>query len=328
MIEVSKKYFRRKEMDSLLTYLVEDDFDAVGELSKLIKKNYDKHNVKLLRDYESAFRIFLEKLELKGGEIMISALAPVSLYRVIIEKGFTPIVLDVSLETGLVEFDSYNNNLRDKTVLIINTSTYTYIDTSYLKDLGVPVIDILLCGIGLDVNMDSINFNSDYTIISLEEDLIVNSLGGAIFFTNHETKYIDNYLKHNPHLILSGLNASLAISLINDLEHFQERRIHVIEAYKNSILKSGYYTFDSGDTTIYSSFPVIVKKSLKEIQHYCKNNGLETQRGYLDSIIRNIRGLKCCNAKSLTSRTLLIPLSLSMKKKGIELISKILSTLP
>ncbi len=317
-------------MDSVLTYLVEDDFDVIGELKKSFKKYFNKTHVNLFRDSEQSLRTLLESLSTEeNGEIIISALAPYSFYNIIVQSGFVPVVLDVNQDSGLPDIQDLSTNINQKTSYIVNTHSYHIKPiTDDIKDLGVPVIDILLSGPGAGVDSEALELNADYTIISLEDNIVINSLGGAALLYNVENREIEQIIIDRPNLVLSGINASFLISLIHDITHFFERKLPIIEIYKNSILKSGYYTFESSETNSYSYFPVILKKSLKDIQVYCKNSGLETLKGFSNSIVKKIPGIKCSNARSISSRTLLIPLTISMKKDAIELISKILSTLP
>lgn len=317
-------------MDSVLTYLVEDDFDVLAELKKTFKKYFNKTHVNLFRDSEQSLRTLLESLSTeKNGDIIISALAPYSYYNIIKQSGFVPVVLDINQDSGLPDIQVLSENINQNTSYIINTFSYHIKPiTGDIKELGIPVIDILLSGPGVGVDSEALCLNADYTIISLENNNIITSLGGAVLLNNADNREIESIITDRPNLELSGINASFLLSLIHDIKHFFERKLPIIEVYKNSILKSGYYTFENGETNSYSYFPVILKKSLKDIQAYCKNSGLETLKGFSNSIVKKIPGIKCSNARSISSRTLLIPLSLTMKKDAIELISKILSTLP
>ncbi|MGL1894340.1 MAG: DegT/DnrJ/EryC1/StrS family aminotransferase [Spirochaetaceae bacterium] len=319
-------------MDSVLTYLVDTNVDYIGELSRSFKKITDHEYIHFYRGVEHALIEILNTFsDNSKGEIILSALSPYYFYETIINCGFVPVVVDVAPESGLPEIKTITDNITENTILIISTfSNCIKPDIDGLSEIDVPTLEVLLPGIGRDSENETITGNSPYTIISFEDENILSSMGGALISHNKKelSGILDNRLKKRPDICLSGLNASFLNSQISDLNIFFDKRYPIIEIYKDSTLKSGYYTFDNSESNSYNYFPVVLKKSLKEVQKYCKSQGVETIKGYEGCICNNINNLKCSNAKSLSNRTLLFPLSLNMKKDSIKLISKILSTLP
>lgn len=330
MIEISKPLIRRKEMDSVLTCLVDNNFDAIGELIKSIKKLYNCNSIDLYRSYYESFRAILESSSTEdAGEIIISALAPFYLYKIIHENGYTPIVIDVSDENGQPEIDLLLNKINENTKFIVYIEHFCPVKIpDELKDINIPIIEFLFSGFGFDIENNIIPLQADYTIISLESDAIVNSMGGSVLAYDIQNKELQLIYKQNSHLQLSGLNASLAISLLNDIDLFVEKKNKISLIYKNSLFKSEYKTLVNIDSNCHSYFPIILNKSIKDVQLYIKNFGVEFIKAYENSIINKVRGLDCKKAKSLNKRVLLFPISLTMNKSSIELISKILSTLP
>lgn len=315
-------------MDSVLTYLVDTSIDPVNELKKSIVNLFNTDNVFLFRDLDHSLMTLLSSMKFEvSGEVIISALAPISYYNIIKSLNLIPVVVDVNPETGLILEEDLNRKLSDTTVLIINV--YDYCFTKLSDDFNnIKQFNIYRSGIVADSEDNIITGIGAFNIISLEDNALVNSVGGAVITCDLEhCNYISNQIDISPSLTLQGLNASFINPQLGDLNRYFSKQKNLLEIYKTSLLKSGYYTLDLESHTSGNFFPVVVKKSLKEIQKYCRSQGVETLRGYRDSIVKN-SDIKAVNAKSLSSRTLLFPISLIMKKDSIELISKILSTLP
>lgn len=317
-------------MDSVLTYLVEDSSGVISELQKILRNILNKSSVELFRDSELCLRVLLESLEPQDGEeIILSSLAPYNIYNAVLQNGFTPVIVDVSQDTAGFDINQLEKSISERTRFIINTSVYTYnSDTKRIKELGVGVIDIILSGIPGNNRGDIVDLYGDYTIISLETTSIANSLGGALIAFDRENLEFNKIISEREELILSGINAAFALSHFQDLTEFFKKRNPVLEIYKNSIQKSGFTTFDNEETNSYSYFPVLIDKAIKEKISYCKSQGLDTLRGYTTSISKKIPDLKSPNGRSLSARTLLVPIPVIMKKESMELISRILSTLP
>lgn len=332
MIPISKEYIRRKEMDSVLSSMVEDKIDYTNELIKLVKKSLNTANVYLFRDIENSFRVLFNTLEPKDKkEVIISGLAPHFVYRIIKERGFEPVVVDVSQDTGVFNTDELNSKIGVNTAYVINNSVFGVLyPSNNIKECGVQVIELISSGFGLDKDKVLFGLEGDYTIISLEEDNIVSTMGGALLSFNSDSikESVDDYIESYPYVVLPGLNSSFAITQLPDLDTFFEKKINMVKAYKDSLLKSGYPTLENQEANIYNLFPVVLKRGLKDAQKYCKKSGVETLKSFNNTVVQIGKGIKAKNAKSLCSRTISFPIYLGMNRDSVALILKLLSTLP
>ncbi len=318
-------------MDSVLTYLVDSSINYNFEFSKTLKKCLDLDNVLPFRNINLSLRSLLKSFEKdERNEIIISALAPYTFYEIINDCGYTPIVVDIDLNTCQPTKEMLEDKINDKTRLIINTFTYCYNNTINNLFLSIPAVDIFLTGIVTDDIDQPIIGTSLYTIFSLEAECSINTLGGSLLVirNNEAFEYLSSIYQDQRDQKLQNINASFSIPLLMDMEKLFKKKKLMLEIFKESLLKSSYHTMESSGSNSYSFFPVILKKSLRDVQKYCKNNGIKTEQGYSQSIIKNIPGIKLKNSTSISNRTLLFPMSLSLGKEDIELISKILSTLP
>ncbi len=316
-------------MDSVLTFMVEGSRDAVSELQKSFKNYFNHESIFLFKNVEIPIRLYLQQIkDSVKKEIIVSALLPFNLYNIIYLAGFTPVAVDVSLETGIPTYENVASKCNGNTYGFFNYQDYITVpldDRFY--ELDLKIIDIYMTGIAADSENSIFKSPSDFQIYSLNSENIVSTYGGSLVI-NSSAKLDINMESKLPDYSLSDLNASFGITLLSDYIILFDKLKKIQTIYRNSVIKSEYHTYQ--DTGYYSSsyFPLILKKGLKDVQQYCKRNGLESKKAYENSIITLKQNLKCKNAKYLSSRTLLIPISLSFNNETIKLISKILSTLP
>lgn len=312
-------------MDSVLTSMVEDHPNHRLELEKSIKKLLHTQGISLFRSINDSFKILISQLPMhEMSEVILSGLTPIVIYNTILEKGYIPIVVDVDPLTGLLDVKEVNKKITNKTAYIVNYCHYiTPSAENELYDYGIPVIDILANGLGEESR-------GDYKIISLEDDTLISSMGGAVLACNNAdtSNKIKEFIKISENICLSDLNSSFALSQLEDLSSLIEKKSNLVQLYKSAILKSGYSSLENRENNLYRKFPVVLKRSLKEVQKYCKNQGIETVRAFEDSIVRLIPEIKCQKANSLCNKTLLFPIYLGISKDSVELILKVLSTLP
>ena len=110
MIQTYSTTIRRKEMDAVLTCMVEEKIGP-GEsnlrLIQYVKEYFGVSGVVALRSPALALKYALKTFQLEqDSKIMISALAPDWQYSAILDLGYVPMVLDVSLSNGLVEVET------------------------------------------------------------------------------------------------------------------------------------------------------------------------------------------------------------------------------
>jgi len=319
-------------MDSVLSSLIEYSCNSRTELEKSLKKRFIADSCFLFRGLEQAVRTLFKTLErVEGAEVIISPLAPAYVNSIIKESGFSPIFVDVELTSGLFDPKELEKKISDNSAYIISTSVFGLIyPFNKIEEYGIPVIELFTSGISYTNEQEIIGHRATYTVLSLEENSIVTTMGGAALLSNiaSESQNIKNLFAIESDLTLSNMNSSFAIPGLEDLETLIDKQKSIKEYFKASTMQSGYYFFSHDTGALTSAFPVVLNKGLKDVQHYCKNSGVETIKGFQDTIIKHFEVKNCKNARLLAGKTLLFPLFIGMKKDSVSLISKILSTLP
>lgn len=310
-------------MDSVLTSMVEDDYDSNYELVKSLKQITDYNYLSLFRSGEFALAEILRSQESSKKEVIIPALAPMWVYDTIYGCGYESVIVDVDPISGLIDYNEASKKVNDSTLFLLNICHYLQDESDGIYNLGIPVIDILSNGF-----MD--NPRGDYAILSMEEDTLLSSKGGSVLLYNKDDlkSHIKNSIEKNSEVVMPDLNAAFAIPQVADFKDLLEKKEKIISLYKDALLKSGYTVLDSSDYLRYRSLPLVVKRGLKDIKKLFKDSGVETALAFSGAVIKELTGLKCKNARSLSNRTLIIPSYINLTKDSVELILKLLSTLP
>jgi dTDP-4-amino-4,6-dideoxygalactose transaminase len=150
-IEVYSPTIRRKEMDAVLTAMVEDQIGP-GERSRLLlqtAKEYIRFDYALaLRSPATALYLALKTLELKDGDgVLVSALSPRYYVQTLADLRLTPLFCDVSYSFPCISRESVEKAITAKPDgveprCIILQHTLGFVpDAASIAELGIPVIE-------------------------------------------------------------------------------------------------------------------------------------------------------------------------------------------
>jgi len=150
-IEVYSPTIRRKEMDAVLTAMVEDQIGP-GERSRLLLQTAKEHIrfdfALALRSPATALHTALKALELKDGDgVIISALSPRYYAQVIADLRLTPIFCDVSYSFPCISRESVEKAISSKPsgvearCIVLHHTLGFVPDAASIAGLGIPVIE-------------------------------------------------------------------------------------------------------------------------------------------------------------------------------------------
>jgi len=327
-------------MDSVLNCMVSDQIEAgiaVREFETLVTQYIGSQGALAFSSYYVTLIMALHTLELQPGDaVVISALAP-SLYQdVLSELRLVPVILDVNVDSGLVEPAEIEKALplNPKAILYHYTLGYVPAITELLK-FNIPVIEDISQCLGTSINAKMAGAFGDLAILSLKpHDIITTAEGGIILF--NDKKYLQKLKQVKArvleNLLMPDFNASLGIAQMKLIATFIEKRKTLNEAYTQSLMKSRYKSLlqhEECEKTPYS-FPVIISSGLKEVQKYSRKKNIDTIQAFLNSVIAVDEAVQgsCKNAKTLLMCTLLFPLYPMLGKEHIDNIIKVIGTIP
>ncbi len=332
---------RRREMDAVLTCMVEEKLGP-GELNtrfvQKAKEILTVSGVFALRSPSIALKYALKASAIeKESGIILSALAPSWQYSTVIELGYKPIVVDVSLETGLVTTDSVQDGIqRGGRVLLLHESLGQVPNFRELLELNIPIIEDISQSAGAMFEDEKVGKFGTFAIVGLEQNDILTAGGGALLIAGQNRNWtaLKNSMENAPQTdLLPDINSALGFVQIKEFNRNEEIRKEIHTAFTRSLMQGKHKTFvkqdDTSIPTAYS-FPVILEGSFKDVKQYATKKEIEVCLAYENSIISVFTDLidNCTNANALALRCVLFPLYPRLAGTKAEKIAKVLATLP
>jgi dTDP-4-amino-4,6-dideoxygalactose transaminase len=263
-IEVYSPTIRRKEMDAVLTAMVEDRIGP-GERSRLLlstAKEYLRFDFALsLRSPAIALMLALKALNPeKGQSVIISALSPRYYINVIQDMGLSVLYCDVSLTFPCMSRETIEQALAEKNngsgaLCVVLHHTLGYVpDTASVAELGLPVIEDIsqsfnFSGSGrVDANQADTSKerrHGTFTILGLEERDMLTAGGGALLYAanRRDGMVLRNFTDLPPEFCLPDINAALAVVQFREARRNIQKRAAIADMYIKSALRTRHKRF-------------------------------------------------------------------------------------
>ena len=351
MIQTYSTTIRRKEMDAVLTCMVDEKIGP-GELNarliQQIKEFIKCDGAVALRSPAIALKYALQSLDLeKGSKIMLSALAPAWQYQTVESLGYEPLVLDVEETTGLVSTEAVSNGMQNGGRLLLLHETEGILpDFDGIMALGIPVIEDISQSAGASVPVKTpegvptderkkAGTFGVYTILGLEERDVITAGGGAVLMAPGRREWIvlKKFVDEAPVTdLLPDINSALAWVQVREYPRNEKTRKELFAMFHQACLIGHHkmYAREMEDGSTMSCFPLILASSFKDVKQYASRKDIEVQLAYDNSIIalKDELSEKCIRAKSLYLRCIHVPLYPRLTHAESAKIVKVLSSLP
>ena len=350
MIQTFSSTIRRKEMDAVLTCMVDEKLGP-GELNQklvqAVKEALGCDGAVAFRSPAIAFSYVLKVLDLPAEAfIMVSALAPAWQYTAVKNLGYAPLVLDVNEETGLVDEGAVQEGIKKGGRLLLLHETMGILPCiDNILALGVPVIEDISQSFGA-VYPPSVDEGVAaprkagmcglFSIFGMEDNDTVTSGGGAVLVAPRRRDWIvlKKHTDSAPETdILPDMNSALGLIQLKEFKRNEDIRKSLFEIFQKALATGKNKTFlrDSGENTTVWSFPVVLGGSFKEAKQYASRKEIEIRSAYEKSVISLLEDDEKTNylhAKSLMLRCVLFPLYPRLGSESATKIAKVLGTLP
>ena len=359
MIQTFSSTIRRKEMDAVLTCMV-DEKTGPGELNtrfiQALKEFTGCDGAVAFRSPSIALSYALKAIDLPAGTpVMLSALAPFWQYDAVEKLGYKPLVLDVEEQTGLVNAQTVQQGISEGgRLLILHESMGILPEIEEIVALGIPVIEDISHSIGAvlpeksDEAFDGTEKKQGkkqnrragsfgiFSILGLEEFDTITGGGGAVLLAPQRRdwivlkKYTDAASRTD---ILPDINSVLALVQLKEFNRNEQTRKNLFAVFQRALMSGKNRTFvrqpDEGSTIW--SFPVVLNGSVKDVKQYASRKEIEIQPAYSDSVISRLQDEQSKDlkiSKALFLRTVLFPLYPRLGSETAAKIAKVLGTLP
>jgi len=340
-IEVYSPTIRRKEMDAVLTAMVEDRIGP-GEQAKFLVQTA-REKIKFdyclsLRSPAIALYLALRALNLEKGQgVLISALSPLYYGRVIEDLGLVPYYCDVDLSTACVSRETISKALGEgqniKCMLLHHALGFVP-DVEVVAELGVPVIEDCSRSYGTEtVERSAAVLTPVFTILGLEERDMLTSGGGALLYSvnRKDTALLRGSGDLPPEYGLPDMNAALAVVQFKEAAKNLQKRREIAELYTQSAVRTRHKMVVRQETEYNNyAFPLILETGLNEVKAYARRKDIAVENAFENTLAGSgvVPPEKCPHAYSLSLRTVLFPLypRLGMTRAGK--VAKLIMTLP
>lgn len=340
-IQTFSSTIRRKEMDAVLTCMVEEKIgpgESNARLLQRVKEYFKVDGAVALRSPSLALKYALKALDLpKESGIILSALAPSWQIIAVEDFGYKPLVIDVSPESGLVSPEAVHEAILNGGRLLLLHETMGLVpNISALLELGIPIIEDISHSAGATLGDTLTGTFGVYTILGLEEQDILTAGGGAVLMAPSRREWIvlKKYTDIAPSTdILPDINCALAFVQLKEHNRNEQVRREMYEMYIRSLMQGKHKTLiQQGEyavQTVYL-FPVVLSSGYKDVKQYASRKDIEIALAFEKSIIalREDSLEHCLQAKSFLLRCALFPLYPRLGFTQAAKIAKVLATLP
>lgn len=325
-------------MDRVLRSMA-DDRIGPGDLSISLAKNIARYlhmsGGISVSSYTAAIELALQTLGIERNDaVVLSPLAPLP-YRQVLERlGARLLFADVDVEYGMMQSTEIDRLLSQKPALIV--AHHTLGVESGLDDFmshRVPVLEDVshsLCAVGARDD----GLVGDIRIVSLAHCNIITAGGGAVVVARDSAclaKLRRTAKAYAPDWYLPDMNAALGVAQLERIDEMTASRKQIAEIYQGCIAKTRHRSIhlrNGGWPTLYS-FPVVIRDRVADARKYARKHGVCTEAAFADSAINGEWSSESCpHAASIASRCLLFPLYPSLRKREVQTVAKVLSSLP
>jgi dTDP-4-amino-4,6-dideoxygalactose transaminase len=357
-IEIYSPTIKRKEMDAVLTTMVEDQVGPGEHTQFLIHTAKDtlKFDYCLaLRSPVIALQLALEALLAKnqpdgdapsasndGGEavprgkgVIISALSPLYYDQVIRGMGLIPLYCDTAHDSPLMAEDKLQALLAAKPLCVVFHHTLGYLpEAEMLGNVGIPVIEDCSQSAGTVLGEKLAGSFGTLAILGLEEKDMITAGGGALLYAinRKDAALLRGLGELPPEYLLPDLNAAMAAVQFREEAKNLARRAELAEAFVQASMRTRHHRFREAEGLEYNNyaFSLILESGVKDVKTYAKRKDIEVDLAFDTTLAGSgaIPSAQCPCAYSASLRTVLFPLYPRLGSQAAERVAKLIMTLP
>jgi len=367
-IEIYSPTIRRKEMDSVLTAMVEEKIGP-GERGRLLiqtaKEQLHFDYALALRSPAVALYTALKALNTGEGQAaskaaVISALSPRYYLQVLQDLNITPLHCDVTYDFPCMSMELIENTIAKKpqgleVCAIVLHHTLGFVpDTASIAELGIPVIEDISQSYGSWLKTEkndeqekdapeasaekkekeepAVKFDGMFCIIGLEERDMLTSGGGALLFAMNrkEGMLLRSFAGLADEYFLPDINSALAIVQFKELHRNMARRREIAQIYTQASLRTRHKHFIPVNDGEYCnySFSLVLETGFKDVAAYAKKKDIEIENAFGNTIAGSALCEDCPVSSSLVLRTVNFPMYPRLRSQDVEQVSRLIMTLP
>jgi perosamine synthetase len=341
MIRLHKPTLKRKDMDSVLSVMVNEAIapgEKYSEFSLLLKNYFSAEGCVLYRSYPTALEAACEALHIgKETKVIISPLSPSWYADVLLSLEAEVLFADVDQYTGCISPEAVKELLQEgPEVLLVHNPFGNLPDYEKLAQLPIPIIEDITQSFGSIKNGEKPGSSASIIISAFEEDSVITTGGGAAVMVNDKkySKPLQDHLGKTRNLeLMSDMNAALGVSQFKALEVLLERRREYLTLFRSALSKTRHKLLTEENDTVITNghtFPVLLDSRVQEVIKFTKRYKIETCRPFEECAVTRYPEVQEQLTKSIPfrMRTILFPLYPMLTQDQLKTLVRVLSTLP
>ena len=340
-IPVFKPSIKRRDMHSVLSCLITDEIGPAvlaDDLVAAVAGEFGCEGGGALREYSRAIELTIDALGLKSGDkAVLSPLAPSVYRRAFQERGIEAVFSDVKESDATLDPFKLEKIINEEIkALFIHAPLGRVPDMKRFEEFGIPLVGDIGEALGAADGGRELGTFGTYVLLPMEPDAIATAGGGTLVLARDKAALssLETAAQpFTPDAFLPDLNASLGIVQWREYPHALEARDLIAEVYRQSLSRGRHRTLSEPEgegRAVPYSFPVVLSSGMNEVRKYARKKGVDTRPAFFPGVMDGYPSAEeqCPIAKAFALSTLLFPLYPALGKRNIQLISKVLSTLP
>lgn len=346
MIEVFSPTVRRREMDAVLTVLVEEKIGPGEQAERLIQTARERLRFDYclaLRSPAMALFFALKLLDLppRSG-VAISALSPGYYIKVLEDLGLTAVFCDTGAGSACVDAGTVEAAVTGaaasgepvRAIALCHTLGYMP-DMEEIAALGIPVIEDCSAAYMSGLGGRKAGSYGVFSILGLEERDMLTSGGGALLYASERrgASILRAAGPLPPEYGLPDMNAAMALVQFRETEKNLQKRARIAELYGQSAMRQGRHKMvacpENFEYNNYA-FALILETGMKDVTAYAKRKEIAVESAFAGTQagLGAVKQDRCPAACSISLRTALFPIYPRLGDAAAANVAKLIQTLP
>lgn len=331
-LPLSRPSLRRQDFDQVLDAMVHDRL-ASGEISRQLGRETAKalqlKSAEIYASVEGAVGRLVRGMDLEAGDkVVLSPLAPPYWGASLARLGLIPVWADVLEESPVLDPVAVAALLSEEPKLIVADTCLGYLpDVEALSAFRIPVIEDIGQGLGGTLNGQPVGTRGAAVLVSFAPETLVAGAGGALAgFRSGAVETEDEDARWE---YLSDLGAALILSQWKDAALFAEKKREHFSYLFHRLPKGYRQPRQPGDASpVLPWFPIVVESGAKDVVAYARKKAVEADWAFRHQTAFAEDAEFCPRARFFLFHTVVFPLYATISSKELELVGKVIGSLP
>lgn len=342
-IPLFKPFIKRRDMDAMLTTLIADKYGPGSQSAELVAdlcRYFSCAGGQALREYRRATALVVASLGLPpGSRIALPVLAPAVWLDAVQQAGYEPVLCDTAPHNPTIGVDSLLalHAAQPVAAVVAIHALGCLADMPRLRELGLPLVEDCSQALGHRVVAFAAGELGDWVLLGMEDSCMVTAGGGTAVLARQPAgaQALEQVIATlDPGIVLADVNAALARAQMAELPDFLARRGELAGLFSRALMRShhkGFVPLFEGEAPRHTC-AVLPSAPVADVLAWARKKNIEARPAFGESIMHAWTDAddpgRFANAWSIFLRTVLFPLYPALKSREVELVEKVLASLP